>query len=169
MTDTGHPQFVYVAGAHGTLVADNAFDSVESRVDGGAGRTLDYHHLPRVTFTSPQIAAVGLTDTQAVEQGFVCECRVLPLKYVPRAQVNRDTRGLIKLVADRDTRRLLGAHVLAGGAGDVIATAVYALANQITVAQMVQMWSPYLTMAEGLKLAAQTFTRDVTKLSCCAS
>ncbi len=158
---TGHPQFVYVAGAHGALVADNAFDN--------AGRTLDYHHLPRVTFTSPQIAAAGLTDAQAVEQGYACECRVLPLGYVPRALVNRDTRGLIKLVAEQGSGRLLGAHVLAEGAGDVIATAVYALANDMTVQQMADLWCPYLTMAEGIKLAAQTFTRDVAKLSCCAS
>jgi mercuric reductase len=158
---TGHPQFVYVAGAHGSLVADNAFD--------GAGRTMDYHHLPRVTFTSPAIASAGLTDAQAVEQGHECDCRVLPLEYVPRALVNRDTHGLIKLVADAQTGRLLGAHVIAEGAGDVIAAAVYALANEMTVQQMANLWCPYLTMAEGLKLAAQTYTRDVSKLSCCAS
>lgn len=158
---TGHPQFVYVASAHGALIADNAFD--------GAGRTVDYRHLPRVTFTSPAIASAGLTDAEAVAQGYTCDCRVLPLEYVPRALVNRDTRGLIKLVADASTGRLLGAHVLADGAGDVVATAVYALANQMTVQQMADLWCPYLTMAEGLKLAAQTYTRDVTKLSCCAS
>ncbi len=158
---TGHPQFVYVAGAHGAVVADNAFDD--------ANRTLDYHHLPRVTFTTPNIAAAGLTDAQAVARGYDCECRVLPLEYVPRALVNRDTRGLIKLVAERETGRLLGAHVLAHNAGDVIATAVYALANDMTVHQMAELWCPYLTMAEGIKLAAQTFTRDVAMLSCCAS
>src|SRR5262249_32646810 len=125
---TGHPQFVYVAGAHGTFVAENAFDE--------AGRRLDYHHLPQVIFTSPAIASVGLTDAQPVEQGYRCECRVLPLAYVPRALVNRDAHGLIKLVADHDTGRLLGAHVIAEGAGDVIVTAVYALANQMTVQQM---------------------------------
>ncbi|GGZ72372.1 MULTISPECIES: mercury(II) reductase [Streptomyces] len=158
---TGHPQFVYVASAHGALIADNAFD--------GAGRTVDYHHLPRVTFTTPAIASAGLTDAEAAAQGYTCDCRVLPLEYVPRALVNRDTRGLIKLVADASTGRLLGAHVLADGAGDVIATAVYALANDMTVQQMADLWCPYLTMAEGLKLAAQTYTRDVSKLSCCAS
>lgn len=147
---------------------DIASDQTDNALD-EAGRTLDYHHLPRVTFTSPQIASAGLTDTRAVERGYACECRVLPLEYVPRALVNRDTRGLIKLVADRHTGRLLGAHVLADAAGEVIAAAVCALANRMTVAQMADLWSPYLTMAEGLKLAAQTFTRDVTKLSCCAS
>jgi mercuric reductase len=158
---TGHPQYVYVAAAHGTLMADNAFDN--------ACRTLDYHHLPRVTFTSPAIASAGLTDAQAIEQGHKCDCRVLPLDYVPRALVNRDAHGLIKLVAERGTGRLLGAHVVADGAGDVIATAVYALAHDMTVHQMADLWCPYLTMAEGIKLAAQTFTRDVAKLSCCAS
>lgn len=158
---TGHPQFVYVAGAQGALVADNAFDH--------ARHTLDYRHLPRVTFTSPAIASVGLTDTQAMEAGIACECRVLPLEYVPRALANRDTRGLVKLVAERDTGRLLGAHVVADGAGDLIATAVLALDAQLTVQQLAAAWSPYLTMTEALKLAAQTFDRDVTKLSCCAS
>lgn len=158
---TGDPQFVYVAGAHGAVVVDNAFNQ--------AGRTLDYHHLPRVTFTGPSIAAAGLTEAQAQAQGFDCECRVLPLEHVPRALVNRDTRGLVKLLADRDTGRLRGAHVLADGAGDVIATAVYALHNQMTVHDMGELWCPYLTMAEALKLAAQTFTRDVAKLSCCAA
>lgn len=158
---TGHPQFVYVAGAHGSVVADNALDN--------AARTLNYHHLPRVTFTSPAIASAGLTDAQAVEHGYACECRVLPLQYVPRALVNRDTHGLIKLVAEQGTGRLLGAHVIAEGGGEVIAAAVYALANDMTVQQMADLWCPYLTMAEGIKLAAQTFTRDVTKLSCCAS
>ncbi len=158
---TGHPQYVYVAGAHGAVVTDNAFDN--------AGRTLDYHHLPAVTFTTPSLGSAGLTDAAAVEQGYDCDCRVLPLEYVPRALVNRDTRGAIKLVAERETGRLLGAHVLAAGAGDVIATAVYALANHMTVHDMADLWCPYLTMAEGLKLAAQTYTRDVTKLSCCAS
>ncbi len=158
---TGHPQFVYVAGAHGAVVADNALD--------GADRTLDYRHLPRVTFTSPAIAGVGLTDAQAEQQGLDCECRVLPLENVPRALVNRDTRGLIKVVAERGTGRVVGVTAVAEGAGDVIAAAVYAVQAGMSVDQMANTWCPYLTMAEGLKLAAQTFTRDVAKLSCCAS
>ncbi len=157
---TGGPQLVYVAAAHGTLVADNALT--------GAGRTLDYTALPRVTFTSPAVASVGLTDAEAVESGIVCDCRTLPLEYVPRALVNRDTRGLVKLVTDAATGRLLGVHVLAENAGDIITAATYALAAGMSVDQLAHTWSPYLTMAESLKLAAQTFTIDVTKLSCCA-
>ncbi|WP_331753223.1 mercury(II) reductase (plasmid) [Streptomyces sp. NBC_00637] len=157
---TGHPQFVYVAAAHGTLVADNAFD--------GAQRDLDYAALPRVTFTSPAIASVGMTDAQVAEAGIPCDCRTLPLQFVSRALANRDTRGLVKLVADARTGRLLGAHVFADGAGDIITAATYAITARMTVNQLAHAWAPYLTMAEGLKLAAQSFTSDVAKLSCCA-
>jgi mercuric reductase len=157
---TGGPQFVYVAAAQGNLVADNAFD--------GALRSIDYTALPRVTFTSPAIAAIGMTEGEASDAGYDCDCRVLPLDYVPRAIVNRDTRGVIKLVAEHASGRLLGAHVIADGAGEVVAAAVGALSAKATVTQLAEQWCPYLTMAEGLKLAAQTFTRDVTKLSCCS-
>ncbi|MFI1916122.1 mercury(II) reductase [Nocardia sp. NPDC020380] len=157
---TGGPQFVYVAAAQGTLVADNAL--------AGADRVLDSTTAPRVTFTSPAIAAVGLTDEQAVAAGLRCECRVLDLANAPRALVNRDTRGLVKIIAERGTGRILGVHVLADGAGDLITAAVYAMTAGLTVEQLAHTWAPYLTMAEALKLTAQTFTTDVSKLSCCA-
>ncbi|MEX2031681.1 MAG: mercury(II) reductase [Dehalococcoidia bacterium] len=158
---TGAPQFVYVAAAQGTVAADNAI--------GGAGRTVDFTALPRVTFTSPQIAAAGMTEEEAVKAGHRIDSRVLHLDAVPRALVNRDTRGLFKLVAEEGTGRLLGVHVLADSAGEVIAAAVHALRARMTVKELAETWAPYLTMAEGLKLAAQTFTRDVSQLSCCAA
>lgn len=158
---TGAPQFVYVAGSHGNMVVDNAF--------AGAGRQVDYAHLPRVTFTSPNIAAVGLTDTQAAEAGIDCTCRVLPLAYVPRAIVNRDTRGLVKIVAEQGSGRVRGVHIIAANAGEGILGATYALEAGMTVDQLARTWAPYLTMAEGIKLAAQSFTTDVAKLSCCAA
>jgi mercuric reductase len=158
---TGLPQFVYVAGAHGAVVADNALT--------GARRTVDYRALPRVTFTSPQVASVGMTDAQAEDAGIDCECRVLSLENVPRAIVNRDTRGVAKIVAERATGRVLGIHLLAEGAGDVILAGVYALEAHFTVDQLATLWTPYLTMGEAIKLTAQSFTRDVAGLSCCAA
>ena len=134
-----------------------------------AGRAMGYTALPRVTFTTPNIGAVGLTDAQAIEAGYACECRVLELKHVPRARVNLDTRGLIKVVADRATGKVLGVHALADNAGDVILAGVYAVKFGLTVSDMADTWAPYLTMAEGLKLAAQSFTTDVRMLSCCAA
>jgi mercuric reductase len=93
----------------------------------------------------------------------------IPLDVIPRALVNRDTRGLFKLVADAKTDQLLGAHLLAESAAEVILSAVYAIKFHLTIADLSETFHPYLTMAEGMRLAAQTFTRDVAKLSCCAA
>lgn len=157
---TGHREFVYVAAAHGALAVDNAFTDALAEVD--------YRHLPRVTFTSPAIGAVGMTEKEAVAAGISCECRVLPLEYVPRAVVNRDTRGFIKVVADRDTGRILGLSAVAKDAGEIAAAGVYILEAGMTTAQVAAAWSPYLTMAEGIRIAAKAFNTDVSKLSCCA-
>lgn len=158
---TGHPEFVYVASAHGVTAVENAFND--------AGQRIDYTHLPRVTFTSPAVGAVGMTDKQATAAGIRCECRVLPLEYVPRALVNRDTRGFVKIVADADTGRIVGITAVAKEAGDLAAAGVYVLSAGMTVDQLATLWCPYLTMAEGLKIAAQSFRTDVSKLSCCAA
>ena len=158
---TGAPQFVYVSAYEGALAVDNALL--------GAGRRADFTGLPRVTFTAPQIAGAGLTEAQATDAGYEVETSLLPLAAVPRALVNHDTAGLVKLVAEAGTGRLLGASVLAEGAGDVIQSAVLAIRHGITTAELAATFHPYLTMVEALKLASQTFTRDVGKLSCCAA
>lgn len=157
---TGHREFVYVAASHGAMVVENAFTD--------AGRTVDYRHLPRVMFTSPALAAVGMTDKEANAAGISCQCRVLPLEYVPRALVNRDTRGFIKIVADSQTGLIVGITAVAKDAGEIAAAGVYILEAGMTVDQVATMWSPYLTMAEGIKIACQSYRTDVSKLSCCA-
>ncbi len=158
---TTTPQFVYVAAAAGNIAAENALRD--------ARRTIDFRTMPRVTFTSPSIASVGLTEKEAREAGGPVMTSILPLEAVPRALVNRDTTGMVKLVADESTGELLGAHVLAEGAGDVIQAAVVAMNYHATVDEIAAMFHPYLTMAEALKLAAQTFNKDVKNLSCCAA
>ncbi|HEX6493657.1 MAG TPA: mercury(II) reductase [Candidatus Dormibacteraeota bacterium] len=158
---TGHPQLVYLAAREGSLAASNALL--------GSTDTLDLRALPRVIFTSPAAAAAGLTAAQAEERGIPCESRVLSLSAVPRAIVNRDARGFVKIVAESGTGRVLGASVVAEGAGEVIQAAVYAIQFGVTTAQLAETWAPYLTVAEGLRLAAQTFTRDIGALSCCAA
>jgi mercuric reductase len=158
---TGGPQFVYTAAAQGSAAAANALED--------AGRTLDHTALPRVTFTSPAIASAGLTEAELIRQGVACDCRVLPLSAVPRAVVARDTRGVVKLVAEAGTGRVRGVHAAADGAGEMITAASYAIRAQLTVTDLAQAWAPYLTMSEGLRLAAQAFSRDVSRLSCCAA
>lgn len=158
---TGGPQFVYVSAYEGAMAADNALL--------GMARTTDFTGLPRVIFTSPQLAGAGLTEAQARQAGYEVVTSVLPIDAIPRALVNRDTHGVVKLVAEAGTNRLLGASIVAEGAAEVIQAAVLAIRHQLTTDEIASTFHPYLTMAEGLKLAAQTFTRDVHKLSCCAA
>jgi mercuric reductase len=158
---TSQPRFVYVAAAGGAAAAENAV--------GSGGERLDFSALPQVVFTSPALAQAGVTEAEAGERGFEVETTVLPLDAMPRALVSGDTRGLFKLVAEAGSGRLLGASILAAGAPDVIQSAVLAIDRGMTVDELTRTWAPYLTMAEGLKLAAQTFERDVAKLSCCAA
>ncbi len=156
---TNAPQFVYVAAAAGTRAAINMT---------GGDAALDLSVVPAVVFTDPQVATVGLTEAQANELGMATDSRTLTLDNVPRALANFDTRGFIKLVADKQTGRLLGAQVLAGEGGEIIQTAALAIRNRMTVTDLAGQLFPYLTMVEGLKLAAQTFSKDVKQLSCCA-
>jgi mercuric reductase len=158
---TGHPQFVYVAAKQGAIAVENAFEH--------AGRRIDYSAMPRITFTAPTIASAGITEAEAHEQGVECECRVLDLDNVPRAIVSRNTHGLVKLVAERDSGRVLGVHLLAEGAGDAILAGVYAIETERTIDDLANSWNPYLTIGEAIHLAALSFTRDPSRLSCCAA
>jgi mercuric reductase len=158
---TGGPPYVYTAAAQGSAAAANALFHSE--------REVDYTALPRVTFTSPAIASAGLTEAELIQSGVACDCRVLPLWAVPRAIVNRDTRGVVKLVVEAATGRIRGVHAVADGAGEMITAGVYAIRAGMTVSDLAATWAPYLTMSEALRLAAQSFSRDVTKLSCCAA
>ena len=154
------PLFVYVAAYEGALAAENAL---------GGDRVLDLRTVPGVTFTTPSIATVGLTEAQARQVGHEVKAVILPLHAVPRALVNREAAGLFKVVADARTDEVLGVHVVAENAGDVIYAAVLAVKVHLTVRDLADTFAPYLTMSEGLKLAAQSFTRDPSKLSCCAA
>ena len=157
---TGRDQFVYMAAHGARIAAENAL--------GGDGKRYDATAMPSVVFTDPQVASVGLTEAQAREHGLAVTTRVLPLDQVPRALAARDTRGLFKLVAQAESGKLLGAHLLAPEGADSIQTAALAIKGGLTVGELAETIFPYLTTVEGLKLTAQSFQKDVAKLSCCA-
>jgi mercuric reductase len=157
---TDQPQFVYVAAAAGSRAAHNML---------GTDATLDLRSMPAVVFTDPQIATVGLSETAAHLKGIETDSRTLTLDNVPRALVNFDTRGFIKIVAEAGSNRLLGVQAVATEAGELIQAAALAIHHNMTVADLASQLFPYLTMVEGLKLCAQTFTKDVRQLSCCAA
>jgi mercuric reductase len=157
---TGKDQFVYMAAYGAKLAAKNALNSNSLRYDNGA--------MPAIVFTDPQVARVGMTEAQARAAGHAVRTSLLTLDNLPRALAARDTRGLIKLVADGASRKLLGAHILAPEGADSIQTAALAIRCGLTIDDLSETIFPYLTTVEGLKLAAQTFDKDVRKLSCCA-
>ena len=153
------PQLVYVAAAAGTRAAVNMT---------GGDASLDLSVVPAVVFTDPAVATVGLDEGQARTAGIEAISRRLDLENVPRALANFDTRGFVKLVAEARTGRLIGAQILAHNAGEMIQTAALAIRHRMTVQELGDILFPYLVMTEGIKLAAQTFTKDVSQLSCCA-
>lgn len=157
---TGRDQYVYMAAYGAKLAARNA-------VLGGAEH---YHNaaMPWVVFTDPQVAGVGLTEAQAIAAGHEVKTSVLGLENLPRALAARDTRGVIKLVADAKTDRILGGVIAAPEGSDSVQTLALALRFGMTTKALGESLFPYLTTVEGLKLAAQTFDRDVAMLSCCA-
>ncbi len=155
------PAYVYTAAFEGKIAVENAFM--------GKGKTTDYSALPWVVFTDPQVAGAGLDEAQAEAQNIPFEVSKLELKDIPRAIAARDTRGFIKLIRNSETDKLIGARIVAPEGGELIQALSMAIKYGITVAELAENLYPYLTLGEGIKLAAITFGKDVSKLSCCAS
>lgn len=157
----GENMFVYTAAYEGNLAADNMFNSVK--------KERDYTVLPWVVFTDPQIAGVGLDENQAAAKGIDAETSVLELKHVPRSIAAKDTRGFIKLIRDKKSDKLIGARILAPEGSELLMEVAMAIKFGITIEQIKNMFHPYLTLGEGIKLAAVTFSKSVEELSCCAT
>src|SRR5438094_5509989 len=156
----GEPMLETIAAKEGATAAENA--------SSGTHKKIDFLPVPRAIFTSPQVASVGLTENQAHEQGYECTCRTIPMSKVPKAVVIRDTRGLVKMVADASNARILGVHILADGAADIIHEAVIAVKYNMTIDDIIDTVHVFPTMTESIKLVATSFRKDIDELSCCA-
>ncbi len=156
----GLPGFVYVAAAAGRVAASNALE--------GGSEELDLRAVPRVVFTSPQLAAVGLNEKEAAAEGLLTEVGTLELPHLPRAAVEHTEAGWVRVVAESGSGRILGLQAVAPNAAELLGSATLAIRKGLTVEDVVETLHPYLTWVEGFKLAAQTVSQDVSKLSCCA-
>jgi mercuric reductase len=155
-------QMATPVGAHdGAIAAENAL--------AGAHKRVNHRVIPRAIFTDPQASVVGMTDREANAAGIRCVCSSIPLSVVPRAGAIRDTRGVVKLVLEAETRRLVGASMVGPDAGEIIQVAAMALRFNATADDLIDQLFVYPTMAEALKIAAISFTKDVSTLSCCAT
>lgn len=156
----GEPMLVTVAAHEGAVAAENALS--------GAGKEVDYSAIAHAIFTAPQVGSVGIKEEEAKKQGIKVQVRNLDMKLVPKAAAIRDTRGFIKMIIEEDTRRVLGVHVLSFDGAEIINEAAVVVKNRLTIDQLVDTIHVYPTMAEAVKLVAQSFVKDIAKLSCCA-
>jgi len=157
---TGLTRLVTTAAYDGKIAADNILH--------GRHIKTDYSTVAHTTFTDPEVSSVGLTEEAAIKEGYDVIKVVFPVEYVPKAQAIFKIEGLIKMIADKKTNKVLGIHMLAHNSSETIQQASVYLQNSYTIQQIGEEIGVYPTMAEGLKLAAQSFTKDVSKLSCCA-
>ncbi len=110
-----------------------------------------------------------MDEHQAAQEGIQADVTTVPLNQVPRSIAARDTRGFIKLIRDHATDKLVGARILAPEGSELLMEISLAIKFGITVQQLTSSFHPYLTLSEGVKLAALAFEKDVTKLSCCVA
>lgn len=150
-----------VGARDGGIAASNALT--------GAHQRANHRVIPRAIFTDPPVGLVGLTDYQANAAGITCDCNTIPLSAVPRAGATRDTRGVIKMVLEADTRRVIGVAMVGAEAAEVIQVAAMAMRFNATADDLIEQLYVYPTMTEALKIAAISFSKDVSTLSCCAS
>lgn len=158
-----NPPFVYTAAYEGNLAVSNMKACCEDEFV-----KTDYTGMPWVIFTDPQVAGAGMDEAEAEKKNIPFEVSTVPLSEVPRYVAALDTRGFIKLIRNKETDKLIGARIVAPDAGELIMEASLAIKFGITVSELKNFFHPYLTASEGIKLAAITFGKDVTKLSCCA-
>jgi mercuric reductase len=148
-----------VAAKEGSIAASNALD--------GTKKTIDYDSVPKAVFTDPQVASVGLTEEEYMRRYNVCSCRTIEIAQVPKAMAIKETRGLVKMAIDPKTEVVAGVHMVAPMAADLIHEAALAVKFKLTIDDIVDTVHVFPTMSEAIKRVAQSFKRDITKMSCC--
>ena len=147
------------AGREGTLATENALK--------GTRNSVDYDAVPWTIFTDPQLAGVGLTEDEQMRRLKVCACRTVSFADVPKAMIMRRTEGLIKMAIHPETKQIIGVHILAPNASELIAEAMVLIKNKNTIDDVVNSLPMFPTLSESIKIAALSFTKDISKLSCC--
>lgn len=148
-----------VAAREGKMAVENAFTGVR--------KTMDFGSIPFAVFTDPEVAGVGLTEAQYTARYGTCTCRTVQLSQVPKALAVNDTRGLVKMVAHHETGKIVGVHILAPHAAEMIHEATLAIRFGLAIDDLIETTHIFPTYCEGIKMAAQAFRRDIGRMSCC--
>jgi len=118
-------------------------------------------------FTSPEVAAVGMTEREYVAEYGTCTCRTVEMEDVPKAKAVGDTRGLLQVVKHHETDEIVGVHMVGPRAGDMIPEATLAVKFDLTIDDVIDTIHPFPTFSEAFKHACQAFRRDTSAMSCC--
>jgi len=148
-----------LAAKMGNIAVRNAFEN--------ANLTINYEEVPSVVFTNPQVGKVGYTEEEYSAKTHACACRTIPMSLVAKAQVINDIRGVIKMVIDPKTLKIVGVHVVSPLAAEIIHEATVAVQFGLTIDDIIDTVHVFPTISEAIKLVAQSFRKDVSKLSCC--
>ena len=148
-----------LAAREGAMVASNMFNHTD--------KSIPMDQIPWAVFTEPQFASVGYTEAEYTLRFGKAESRTIPLESVPKARILRKNHGMFKIVTDAETQKVVGIHVVSPYAAEFIIEGVYAIKYGLTYNDIIESSHIFPTVAEGIKLAAQSFTRDISKMSCC--
>ncbi|MHA1803701.1 MAG: mercury(II) reductase [Promethearchaeota archaeon] len=157
---TGEPILETIAAREGMIAAHNIVSELKIE--------MNYDVIPHAIFTDPQVGSVGLTDLEANERGFKCKCNTIPIELVPKARIMGKTKGAIKMVINRETEEILGVHILSSNASNIIHEGAMILKNKMKLDDVINTIHVFPTLSEQIKLAAQSFKRDISKMTCCA-
>ncbi|MGC8648031.1 MAG: mercury(II) reductase [Candidatus Micrarchaeia archaeon] len=156
---TGEPMLETLAAKEGNVATSNIFE--------GANRAINLNEVPSAIFTYPEAAMVGMTEVQVIKSRIKCSCSPLEFKIVAKSSIIGDKRGLAKIVIDYKTRKILGVHILAPHAAELIHEGVLAVKLGLSIDDIIDTVHVFPTLSEGIKLSAMAFYQDVSKLSCC--
>ena len=155
----GEPELETVAAKEGNHAVKNAF--------GNEDKTIDYDTVPKVVFTSPEVASVGTTEREYMDEHGTCSCETVDMADVPKARAVEDTRGFLQVVKHHETDEIVGVHMVGPRAADMIPEATLAVKFGLTVDDIIDTIHPFPTFSEAFKQACQAFRRDTENMSCC--
>jgi len=147
------------AAKEGTIAVLNAFKNANLKID--------YNLVPYTIFTDPELASIGFTEERQIKELKVCACRVLELKFVPKARIMERPEGLVKMLINPQTKEITGVHILAPFASEIINQAIWLIKNKNTIDDLINSTPVFPTISEALKICALSFYKDVSKISCC--
>jgi mercuric reductase len=130
-------------------------------------KEINYDEIPHAVFTSPQVASVGMTEQEYMEEYDTCLCSAVRMDQVEKAEAIKDTRGIARMVIDHETEEVLGFHIVGPMSADIITTATYAVKNQMTIDEIRDTTHSFPTLSEVVKKAAQSFDADLDEMACC--